>query len=78
MLGLTDVGTPGQPDPDTLTTTLGSVSNTAMASLPNQSLGHQCDVRTGGNEIHERVLSCSNLNLTYNYGKLFETFCQEL
>ena len=45
-----------------------------MTYFPTQPLGHQGGIKTGGNEIYERVLWCNNLDLTFNYGKLFVTF----
>ena len=74
---------PIPPDPpellkktDTLATTSDSSSNMVMASLHNQPLGHQSGIKTGGNGIFETVLWCNNLDLTFNYGKLFVTFKQ--
>ena len=44
-------------------------------SLPQKKTpGHQGGNKTGGTDTYERVLWCTNLDLSYNYGKIFENF----
>ena len=53
----------------------GLNTDMAQSSAPNtEPLGHQGGNQTGGNDKYHRVLWCDNMDLAYNYGKIFEMF----
>ena len=64
---------PGLDDKMTQMTTPGDNSNTAD-TLELNSLGHQGEKSTGGNNANLRVLWCTHMSLSTNYEELFNTF----
>ena len=75
MEGSLDVqSTPGPIDNLASGTTLGTNKNNPSESSKTEPLGHQSGIKTGGNVHFERVIWCDGLDLSYNFGKIFNTF----
>ena len=65
--------TPSPNSPDMARSlTTGKVHGTSSDISSTKPLGHQSGIKTGGTEIQDKVLWCNNLDLSYNYRKLFE------
>ena len=66
--------TPGPIDNLASDKTLGSNTNNPSESSITDPLGHQGGIKTGGNAYFERVIWCDGLDLSYNFGKILNTF----
>ena len=65
--------TPSPNSPDMARSlTTGKVHGTSSDISSTKPLGHQSGIKTGGTEKQDKVLWCNNLDLSYNYRKLFE------
>ena len=70
MLELSDIGTPGHADIDTLMTTTGlEMDCPSTSQLP--SPGHQGGTKTGDINPGLRVLQCTNLSTTVDYEDVY-------
>ena len=66
--------TPGPDDNPASDMTLGLNTDYSLDSSKLKPLGHQSGIKTGGIRLDDRVLWCSNLDGTHNFGKVHNIF----
>ena len=71
---LNSFSTPGPVDNLAPISNLGTNKEDLLNTSKTEPLGHQSGIKTGGTSIYERVLWCDGLDLSHNFGKLFDIF----